>query len=295
MPSRYQNEPLITLAEAKGGFGYTSDHLAYLCRNGFLWGQCHGRLWLTCGKAVMDYKRRLKKFGKPTRWENLNRSTTLDFLAAAPGFGALVRFFCNALNFAGYLGRLYKSIFRRKRLVYRHIYSRPVRSGFSVGETPFNLPSAFLPKALRLAPWYREKLVVAPFCLLLLGISCFHFSGSAGRSLKVPWQFPLSRFESGIARVAGRFLEQNVIRPRLADPGSLPVEFKAKTGGLNCQSGNLDVWISFGAEPRWRNILARFRMRPGFQKESRYGFLFIAENRLQDKFLTVGQSWPTID
>lgn len=67
MTHRYQTERPLTLSEAKVIFGYTSDHLAYLCRNGFVWGQRHGRAWLTCESAVRDYKRALKSSGKPLK------------------------------------------------------------------------------------------------------------------------------------------------------------------------------------------------------------------------------------
>ena len=65
MTHRYQTERPLTLSEAKVIFGYTSDHLAYLCRNGFVWAQRHGRAWLTCESAVADYKRALELAGKP--------------------------------------------------------------------------------------------------------------------------------------------------------------------------------------------------------------------------------------
>jgi len=65
MNYRYQNERPLTLSEAKLVFGYTSDHLAYLCRKGFVWAQRHGRAWLTCEKAISDYKRVLEIAGKP--------------------------------------------------------------------------------------------------------------------------------------------------------------------------------------------------------------------------------------
>lgn len=67
MAPRYQSERPLTLSEAHIIFGYTSDHLAYLCRKGFVWGQRHGRAWLTCEQAVADYKRALALAGRPVQ------------------------------------------------------------------------------------------------------------------------------------------------------------------------------------------------------------------------------------
>ena len=45
MQSKYESEKIITLTEARKKFGYTSDHLGYLARQGFIWAQRQGRIW----------------------------------------------------------------------------------------------------------------------------------------------------------------------------------------------------------------------------------------------------------
>jgi hypothetical protein len=56
---RYSGEKLITLYEASKLYGYTTDHLAYLSRKGFLWAERHGRIWLTCEIALEEYRQSL--------------------------------------------------------------------------------------------------------------------------------------------------------------------------------------------------------------------------------------------
>ncbi|MEK9181116.1 MAG: hypothetical protein AAB871_02695 [Patescibacteria group bacterium] len=195
MPSRYQNESLITLAEARRLFGYTSDHLAYLCREGFMWGQRHGRLWLTSEKAVRDYKDLLKKFGKPTRLANQNNSRSgffrnFDFVLnlvfkPAKSFSAYLK----------YLARFYKSIFMRKRVFHKHVSPRIATAGFTVGESPFNLPKAILPKQLQLIPWYAEKAVIVPLFLLVLGLSSAYYSEPLVKAFQTPAESSSIRLE----------------------------------------------------------------------------------------------------
>lgn len=176
MPSRYKNEQLITLAEAKVKFGYTPDHLAYLCRTGFVWAERHGRLWLTCEKAVADYKTKLEKHGKPVRLnilENPEQGMLMEVVFTA--FKPAAKLLADTSGFAKYLLRLYRSIFARKRQAYKHVDSRFVKSGFWVGESPFNLPSCPLPRTLRLSPWYAEKLVIVPLFFMIFGVMCLQF------------------------------------------------------------------------------------------------------------------------
>lgn len=61
----YSSERVITLAQARTTFGYTQDHLGYLCRKGYVWSSRSGRTWLTCEQSVLDYQRALKLSGRP--------------------------------------------------------------------------------------------------------------------------------------------------------------------------------------------------------------------------------------
>ena len=56
MSAQYTGEKLITLSEGSKKYGYTSDHLAYLCRKGLVWAKREGKIWKTCEKAIENYK-----------------------------------------------------------------------------------------------------------------------------------------------------------------------------------------------------------------------------------------------
>lgn len=75
MPSAKASEfvPLSVLAPV---FGYTQDHLAYLCRTGEVEAKKEGRTWLTTEPALRAYQDNIKAIQKE-RWDEMSRKQRL--------------------------------------------------------------------------------------------------------------------------------------------------------------------------------------------------------------------------
>lgn len=168
MLSRYKNEPLLTLAEARGQFGYTTDHLAYLCRLGYVWGQRHGRIWLTCSKAVADYQAAMEKFDHPVKLQDLGGIKMLH--ASWPNFSK-PNILTNIQEELVKNKRMYRAIFALKmpRLIKKK--TNLDSAGFALGKAPYALPVSPIISVLKPLPWYREALIILPVFLLVFGLS----------------------------------------------------------------------------------------------------------------------------
>ncbi|MDP3994007.1 MAG: hypothetical protein Q8P75_03455, partial [bacterium] len=80
MPSENQN--LTSLSELSRLFGYTRDHLAYLCRTGQVPAQKFGRSWKTSHEAVARYEKDIESAQK-ARWEEMSVKQSLNPISVA--------------------------------------------------------------------------------------------------------------------------------------------------------------------------------------------------------------------
>ncbi|MBI4054252.1 MAG: hypothetical protein HY397_02900 [Candidatus Doudnabacteria bacterium] len=204
MHARYQAERLITLSEARKASGYTSDHLAYLCRNGFLWAERQGRMWLTCELAVANYKRVLEYAKKPVKLDEQERilgqlsvSSQSRAVPAMDSFGKLAR---QELEETGKAPRsrlvaildtpapvLTKAILRMTADFFQKVSENLQKQPFSIPskrvafslafswlpvlEAPVNLPIGTLPFYLQAKrPIWQHPLVLAPAFSAIAGI-----------------------------------------------------------------------------------------------------------------------------
>src|SRR3989344_1406539 len=68
---------LVALSELADVFGYTRDHLAYLCRKGEVAGQKIGRSWYSSHEAVAAYQREIEAV-QSERWAEMSRNQSLE-------------------------------------------------------------------------------------------------------------------------------------------------------------------------------------------------------------------------
>lgn len=191
MDRRYAGQKLITLTEAKKNFGYTSDHLAFLCRSGFLWAERHGRTWLTCAKAVEDYRQVLVLAGKPFKTEkhflfldipkpgmekDARPRTTASEKDAAKGSVVSCRV-ANLRVGEKTSGRSVSLKHKYTQLFYYFAdvltlrpmgFSGAVKAGLAVADSPTRLPVCGRPRCLRLSPVVFGQLIAAPLAALFL-------------------------------------------------------------------------------------------------------------------------------
>lgn len=218
MSDRYQGEKLLTLREAAGVFEYTSDHLAFLCRKGFLWAERHGRTWLTCKKAVTDYKLALLNAGKPVAVAEqsgffqapvFQPQKTLtpaeSALSRKTGGPAKIqkksRRFSTGWNAADELITKYRLLFARKHFrdsVQGPVHRSLARANLAIAQPPRALPIAPLPEALRVVPWYRDQLVTKPvFAVFACGLLVYSIiSASSLPGIPAPQRAKLAALES---------------------------------------------------------------------------------------------------
>lgn len=151
MDQKYKKEPLITLSEARKLSGYTSDHLAYLCRKGYLVSERHGRIWLTCRKAIEDYQASLGVAGKPVAVEDQVKVLRSDRI---PGMSKVFKIIKEAVQaFAADLTLSFKRFannpLKPPLLVPETVAGYRSHSidalGFTVGLPPVRLPIAEVP------------------------------------------------------------------------------------------------------------------------------------------------------
>jgi len=71
---RYNLKPLVELAKA---FGYTRDHLAFLCRKGEIRGEKVGRGWMASFHEVEQYQKRVNQV-QEKRWDKLSEKQSLN-------------------------------------------------------------------------------------------------------------------------------------------------------------------------------------------------------------------------
>ena len=160
MPERFEREKLITLAEAKLLSGYTADHLAYLCRKGYLASERQGRIWLTTASAIADYQKTLATIGQPVL-----ANQQKELLVPRPDLLYQIRQFSRRAlqNFEEQIGQAITAL-RRAFLPPVSAYaigpSIPALSGFAVGLAPRHLPIGSLPVYLERTPWYQNHTVL---------------------------------------------------------------------------------------------------------------------------------------
>src|SRR3989344_1412739 len=71
-----QNSNLIDLSELAKKFGYTRDHLAFLCRTGEVKGEKAGRSWMASEQALQAYQKRVE-VTQNQRWEEASKQQRL--------------------------------------------------------------------------------------------------------------------------------------------------------------------------------------------------------------------------
>lgn len=170
MPN-YPAEALVPLSSLSKKFNYTQDHLAYLCRKGFIYAERKGRKWFTAEEALLTYQKTMQIAGKPVmasdqvkvlsrpsqQAEAINKPPV--FTLSNPFLGLQAKYRNLALHY-----------FQPKVLVPAVAYS-----GLNLGIAPSNLPLAELPQELSIRPFYREPAISLPLgFIVLLGLFSFN-------------------------------------------------------------------------------------------------------------------------
>src|SRR3989344_4301998 len=81
MPQKSQK--FISLAELSKEFGYTRDHLAFLCRSGEVSAEKVGRSWVTTREAVKQYQKSMEQVQKQ-RWDEMSVRQSLHEKSQVP-------------------------------------------------------------------------------------------------------------------------------------------------------------------------------------------------------------------
>ncbi len=220
---------LLTLSEAAAIFGYTSDHLAYLCRRGFVRAERHGRTWLTTEGAISDYRSALSLAGRPVSYEQQNLVLArISPVGAAPVPAQLTGFFTPRIGLSapryGLIRDFRRLLAKQINLVQKDINAfesaivsagkswlknlsknralRPhaAEFGFAFAQTPRNLPTAItLPEYLQPVRRAEEFAVAAALSALLIFAAVTHLSGppqSRIYTAQGPVEFAITDFSS---------------------------------------------------------------------------------------------------
>jgi len=70
------NEKLVPVGELAQRYGYSRDHLAYLCRRGEMQGVKSGRTWMTTEEEVQRYQKAITEI-QVERWDKMSKAQSL--------------------------------------------------------------------------------------------------------------------------------------------------------------------------------------------------------------------------
>ena len=168
---------LVPLSTVSKKFNYTQDHLAYLCRKGFVTAERQGRKWFAYESSVAKYQEALEIVGKPVLASEQDKILKRD-LESKPietkgvfhfSIGSISKKFHIAfLEIADTIALALERLFLRYRsVVLYHSQARialpaVAYSGLNIGLPPANLPVGKMHESLANKPFYRESYLTVP-------------------------------------------------------------------------------------------------------------------------------------